>query len=1123
MATQAGIESQELQLEQWIRPSDSRLVPLVLQTAEDPRLLRPTSRWTRIQRPRSRVHSVLRVSYWIGSSIFEPGKLTARYTLQSTFLAALKLGVASLLCILTAGVEGFWPDIKSENFINPDTRYDPVLCPPLAASTPSPDQSPQRQGAAPTRQSYLDDIRLTPTAPAQGPGLHGAATARLVNSNAAASTHLRPRYLCFVQNFDKGSFKTIKVSDYIWENGDDVDLEFVFVSYTRMQFRVATNEEISKFNYPNEEAREANRQLAQRDRQTLINYGIDAARRAGKRAFWLDFECVRNDDGIARATSDSDDVYRICDIVRVAHSMIIVIGPSASDKITAMLAKKETPAFTRENVTPWLRQWGSRLWTLPELLLCPREHRIKLYVAGDSSEPKALAKRNFAERAWDDAVAVKELVDRFENTATLKHDHLIEAALACFSRRQTDQFSQGDIAYAIMGLFPSSSRPSINKKDAGFQAFAKLCLANKSDACLVQLISLAPQPGAPWHDMADRWGAKLRDISPTCRVSEVLGPTTIRLDGVHGATIHWDNLDPEPLFDNETSKYRSGIFAIGITWSAMLTRLAYIFLVILWFVEGPDHCDEVTPMIAWVNHIAGAFALFAPILLLSSRGAWKSTVKPRLIGIEGRANAASLEKQLWGFNHGRLQDTTPQSYTDTDDSGLSRVTPKTDGDFSFSLVDTRMMTLTHFRCQLPPVAMFICGEEDGGTQRALLCSYDWRQKTFQRQTTFRRQTGGRRSLDQMHYMDGIRFSLPPPSKKLPPESAINTIQSVSQTDLEANSADPEGADEEILEDRSRMWIAEVIFFIICIIAVNMDGSSGHFLNLEVHPTYGLTYTASFLIVQPLAYLVLTRVSLARAFRYIVMFKWFLPLLAPQYHYEASPSTITMFLFLAGSVDGFLLSAFVILTWSWYSPREMPLRLLVWALVGHNVVFLLGCIGRHLQEHVSFGIVLVSSVVCLVLPLIPLDLLGRPLEVSWLAPHQKAWLARRAASHKLDSCTKDRTRSHRWTHVVSYCRPLIFFGLSLLTSLGEQDAIGESQAFDEVPMLLVLVIVGLSMSMDVSVSFAAMSMCSVIPPILSILSQSISEIHAGFAVRILTRLNEVVLPLLWSSIVRQTST
>ncbi|KAJ4185329.1 hypothetical protein NW767_012975 [Fusarium falciforme] len=94
MVTQTGMERQERQLEQWFRPSDSQLVPLALQTAEDPRLLPPTSRWTRIRRPQSRVHSVLRVSYSIGSSIFEPGKLTAHYTLQSTYVAALKLGIA---------------------------------------------------------------------------------------------------------------------------------------------------------------------------------------------------------------------------------------------------------------------------------------------------------------------------------------------------------------------------------------------------------------------------------------------------------------------------------------------------------------------------------------------------------------------------------------------------------------------------------------------------------------------------------------------------------------------------------------------------------------------------------------------------------------------------------------------------------------------------------------------------------------------------------------------------------------------------------------------------------------------------------------------------------------------
>ncbi|KAM0425394.1 hypothetical protein ACHAPT_009451 [Fusarium lateritium] len=314
-----------------------------------------------------------------------------------------------------------------------------------------------------------------------------------------------------------------------------------------MQFRVVTDEEISKYNYPNEETREANRKVAHRDRQALRDWGIDAAQRAEKRAFWLDFECIRNDDGAARATSDSTDVYRICDIVRAAHSMIIAIGPPVSERIDTMLSGKEPPAFARENVTPWLRQWGSHLWTLPELLLCPAEHRIQLYVAGDPSEPRAFAKRNFAERAWDDdAEAVNELVNHFEGSAILAQDHFIEAALRCFSRRQTDQFSQGDIAYAIMGLFPSSHRPSVDKKDAGFQAFAKLYLANKNEACLARVICLATKPGAPWHDTADQWGAQLDDIQPMCKVSEVLDADTVRLDEVHGATIHWDNLEPEP-------------------------------------------------------------------------------------------------------------------------------------------------------------------------------------------------------------------------------------------------------------------------------------------------------------------------------------------------------------------------------------------------------------------------------------------------------------------------------------------------------------------------------------------------------------------------------------------------
>ncbi|CAG1998364.1 unnamed protein product [Fusarium graminearum] len=250
------------------------------------------------------------------------------------------------------------------------------------------------------------------------------------------------RYLCYVTDFENRRFETVKVSDYIKEHeNENVDLEFVFVSYARVQFRDATDEEIENYIYASEAERNANKQLAHRDRQQLIDWGIDAARRAGKKPFWLDFECIRSHDGIARATSSSDDVYHICDIVRAAHSMIIAIGPSTEDKIASILDSKDLKAFSPNKVTPWLQQWGSRLWTLPELLLCPNEHRIQLYIASDTSEPMRMAKRNFAERAWEDATVVQELVHHFEGSATLTTTQLMEAAFECFSRRQTDQFS----------------------------------------------------------------------------------------------------------------------------------------------------------------------------------------------------------------------------------------------------------------------------------------------------------------------------------------------------------------------------------------------------------------------------------------------------------------------------------------------------------------------------------------------------------------------------------------------------------------------------------------------------------------------------------------------------------
>lgn len=82
------------QHEWWPRSSDGRLVPLVLQTADEPHLLPETTRWTRIGKVTSRVSPIARLSYWIGSSLFVPGTCEYRLNTRSLAVAGLKLLVS---------------------------------------------------------------------------------------------------------------------------------------------------------------------------------------------------------------------------------------------------------------------------------------------------------------------------------------------------------------------------------------------------------------------------------------------------------------------------------------------------------------------------------------------------------------------------------------------------------------------------------------------------------------------------------------------------------------------------------------------------------------------------------------------------------------------------------------------------------------------------------------------------------------------------------------------------------------------------------------------------------------------------------------------------------------------
>lgn len=672
-------------------------------------------------------------------------------------------------------------------------KYDPV---PI---------KPERDG---------EDDALMPPDPASSEHIRLSADLPRIQ-RTSPSRQFRPRYLCFLPDQHepgKPLFETRNVSKWIEENRGHVDTEYVFVSYTRMQFRVATQEEIAKYDYPSEDIRAANSDAAKKDRETLIHWGIESARAAGKKAFWLDFECIRDDDHVARSTSASDDVYHICDVVRAAHSMIIAIGPSVSSRIAGVEQK-----YTATNETLWLQEWGSRLWTLPEILLCPSETRIKLYTIGSPDGPKSVAKRNFAERAWADADEVGMLVDHYEGSVHLTPLQLMGVALECFSRRKTDQWSQGDIAYALMGLL--RQRPQVNKQDSGFQAFARLSLANDSNRLLERLLCmLPPRKNAPWHEIKDCWGAKLWDIDSSCQVAEVVDDQTVSLDGAYGAAIQWDSVDPPSCIEESTLGSRLKIMLLGLVPSTMLAALVLFFQKEYFLQRARDQAITILRSMALGSFVLAALlALTAPAFILKHRTKPFKEIQARFLGVEGNVDVGLVERYLLGFNHGRLVEMGGSPSQRYRDNATENPSEEPESERRFTLIDTYTMTVTRFCAERPPVAVFICGQ-DRGMQRALLCSYDWRSNSFHRETILRMKTT---VLAKMERVEKLRLSLTSPSH----EQAARRL--LGSTDEEAGLGQAEDATASTmpLEYRSSLRRVDLTLVVTMLVSIAMQLSA----------------------------------------------------------------------------------------------------------------------------------------------------------------------------------------------------------------------------------------------------------------------------------------------------------
>lgn len=371
----------------------------------------------------------------------------------------------------------------------------------------------------------------------------------------------------------------------------------------------------------------------------------------------------------------SADIYGISDVVRNCHKIVVVVGRSGTDRL---------PSGTTTQTL--LKEWGTRMWTWPEVLLGPLSKEVTVFTRGlEGYAPQDYTKLQFAYQVWDDAVVARQLLDHYENSLTLSRLELVILALESLKRRVvhgTTKFADGDMSYALMGLL--RQRPQVDLEDTAFQAFARLSLANDSDRLLERLVCLLPafendpfsqhdnglndrntsqsntidrsQPFDNqqeklrhyWTNFSDYWGAKLWDVEPICQVAGIADNDTVILDGAFGATVHWDQFQRVAIVTRET-------------WSRFLARSlvrstpGWFFPGVLLAILGSGgHAPNYTASAVIFLLISIPLILLSPILILHIYSGKVWGAQPWLFGIEGHMELSHIEKKIFGFPCERL-------------------------------------------------------------------------------------------------------------------------------------------------------------------------------------------------------------------------------------------------------------------------------------------------------------------------------------------------------------------------------------------------------------------------------------------------------------------------------------
>ncbi|SCV30001.1 uncharacterized protein FFB14_02831 [Fusarium fujikuroi] len=549
---------------------------------------------------------------------------------------------------------------------------------------------------------------------------------------------LRPRYLCFLREPFNDENRGVDVRSVVeWENNDgqDTNLAYLFVAYSTEHFSHSSEQ----------------------DMMALHHIAETACRAAKLPAYWIACSCMRDENEL------ESDVYRISDVLRGSDRMVIAVGRGKGSK---------TGHSGKANTESLLREWGSRMWTFPEVLLSPGR-TISVYTRdGNLQSPLVVAKNQFAALVWTymDSDMARHLIDHYLGSINLSRLEQAVLALKCLYSRHTTEYLPGDQAYALMGLL--RLRPQVDRTDTAFQAFSRLSLANDSDRLLERYICTLPRDkDQPWYDMEDAYESSLWDITPYCQVAGIADNDTIIIDGAWGISIRWKTF--YPVYWSTGPSWKRYFAALAVEWNGVFFVIAIALIASGASASSSSGTSSSSPY----GYSTGATAtsgtaMIAPGVIFLLLFVWIWLITPNLVrviyggkfadtqaemfGFEGHLNAPTIERSIFGGNFGRFSWSTngsPLSRSVVNDDGERvGVDPYKDpevrmkveaakqarpGDMRiFTLVDTYNMELTLFEAVRPPVTLMFCASE-GGMQRAIGCSYEWETQTMYRETVLR--------------------------------------------------------------------------------------------------------------------------------------------------------------------------------------------------------------------------------------------------------------------------------------------------------------------------------------------------------------------------------------------------